>query len=169
MAEAERGAPKKDLNEIHAVLDAQSRPISAHELTGAWQCRTMKLGGLTPDIIYTWFRCSVRETKGGLYFQKETGTSRISGYLEPYDGGRFVLLGELTVKNERPKPYSGGNAGEGAPTTSGDAVGVVSAIGAGHARIEFPSPVIESFFDVIDLKRLLVDRTFSGTSDPKPH
>jgi hypothetical protein len=62
-------------------------------------------------------------------------------------------LGELTVKTEKQKPYSGGNEGAGAPATSGDAVGVVSSIGRGHARIEFPYPVIESDFDVIELKR----------------
>jgi hypothetical protein len=150
---AERGAPRRDLAIIHAVLDPAARPISGRELLGNWRCRQMKLGGLAPEIIYDWFRCRVRNTRNGLYFEKVTGTERISGYLEPYDGGRVLLMGELTVKKQRPKPYSGGNIGAGAATTSGDAVGVISRTGRGRARIEFPFPTIESVFDVMELKR----------------
>jgi hypothetical protein len=153
LREAMRGASAHDLADIHGALDARSRPISAHELLGAWQCRSMKLGGLTPDILYSWFRCRVRETRAGLYFEKISGTEKMSGYLDGYDRGRFVFMGALTVKNERPEPYSGGNSGAGAPTSSGDVVGIASGIGPGHARIEFPYPTIESTFDVIELKR----------------
>ena len=150
---AERGAPRRDLAIIHGALDQPGRPITARELTGTWQCRTMKLGGLTPDIIYSWFRCRVRETRSGLFFEKLSGTERLSGYVEPYENGRFVLMAARTVKNEKPKPYSGANSGIGALTTSSDAVGVISSLGRGRARIEFPFPNLESDFDVIELRR----------------
>ena len=153
LRQAERGGAKKDLDAIHQVLDPQGRPISAHELMGTWRCRQMKLGGLAPSIVYDWFTCRVRETRSGLYFEKVSGTERISGYVEAFDGGRLLLMGALTVKTERPKPFSGGNFGVGAPTTSSDAVGIISATGPGRARIEFPYPTIESDFDVMELRR----------------
>ena len=153
LLEAEAGGAARDLAAIHGVLDAPGRPISERALMGNWQCRIMKLGGISPTIVYSWFRCRVRETRDGLYFEKLTGTERISGYLSPYRGGRVLLMGALTVNNERPRPYSGGNRGAGAITSSRDAVGVISAIGPGHARIEFPYPAIESTFDAIELRR----------------
>jgi hypothetical protein len=153
LREAARGASARDLAVLHGVLDPRSRPISEHALLGTWQCRSMKLGGLAPDIVYSWFRCRVRQTGSGLYFEKISGTEKMSGYLDTYDRGRFLFMGALTVKAERPKPYSGGNEGVGAPTSSGDVVGIVSGIGPNRARIEFPYPTIESTFDVIEHKR----------------
>jgi uncharacterized protein DUF4893 len=153
LREAERGAPRRDLDAIHGALGPQGGPISGRALLGTWQCRQMKLGGLTPSIVYDWFTCRVRETRNGLYFEKVTGTEKISGYLEDYENGRMLLLGAITVKKERSKPYSGANIGAGAETTSSDAVGVVSSAGRSRARIEFPYPNIESDFDVMELKR----------------
>ncbi len=153
LRKAEAYGSRKDIAAIRSVLDPEGRPISGRALVGSWRCRQMKLGGLAPDVVYDWFTCRVRDTKNGLYFEKLTGTERISGYLEPFDGGRVLLMGELTVKKEREKPYSGGNIGVGAPTSSADAVGIVSAIGRWRARIEFPYPTIESDFDVLELRR----------------
>jgi hypothetical protein len=147
------GASPVQLGAIHEVLDPAGGPISARELEGEWQCRQMKLGGLAPAMVYSWFNCRVRQTRYGLYFEKYTGTERMSGYLEPFDGGRLVLMGAISAGDQRPKPYSGGNAGFGNVSTSSDVVGVVSAIGPGHARIEFPFPVIESDFDVMEMRR----------------
>ena len=152
LAKAARGAPS-DLNAIRSVLDSAGGPVSGRELVGDWQCRQMKLGGMAPSIVYDWFRCRVRETRYGLYFEKYTGTELLSGYLETYEGGRMVLMGAITVGEQRPRPYSGGNAGAGSRSTSSDVIGVVSSIGPGRMRIEFPAPVIESDFDVMELRR----------------
>jgi hypothetical protein len=153
LRQAEHGAPKKDLDAIHGALDRPMGPISGRQLLGTWRCRQMKLGGLTPSIVYDWFSCRVRQTKNGLYFEKVTGTEKISGYLDEYGDGRLLLLGALTVKKERPKPYSGANTGSGAVTTSSDAIGVISSAGPGHALIEFPYPAIESDYDIMELRR----------------
>jgi hypothetical protein len=59
----------------------------------------------------------------------------------------------MTVRDEKQHPYSGGGTGFGAIATPNDYVGVVSSIGSNRARIEFPYPVIESVFDVIELRR----------------
>ena len=65
----------------------------------------------------------------------------------------MCCLGALSVGNEPPHRYSGNHESAGAEATPDDAVGVLSAIGSNHARIEFPYPVQESTFDVIELKR----------------
>jgi hypothetical protein len=57
------------------------------------------------------------------------------------------------VKGEPERHYSGNGASVGVPATPDDAVGVMTSIGPGHARVEFPYPVQESTFDVLELKR----------------
>ncbi|MCH8858334.1 MAG: DUF4893 domain-containing protein [Proteobacteria bacterium] len=152
LAEVDAGGSTADRAAAHAVLDPTPRPITAQDLTGTWRCRTMKLGGLAPAMVYDWFACRFRQTPGGLYFEKLTGTQRISGYADPHDGG-FILLGAWTVGDERPKPYSGASPGVGTYTSSRDAAGAITGTGVGRARIEFPYPAIESTFDVIELVR----------------
>lgn len=152
LAEAERGASPSDLAVIRSVAGAHGADVSESAIRGTWQCRTIKTGGMAPALVYSWFRCRIRDTHNGLYFEKVTGTQRISGYLDRYNDG-FLLLGSTTVGKERPRPYSGGNHGAGAPTTHSDAVGVLSSIGPGHLRIEFPYPFYESTFDVMELRR----------------
>ena len=146
-------AEASDRGFVESVVATEGRGISESELLGSWRCRTVKLGGMAPTMAYGWFRCRVRNTPNGLYFEKVTGSQRLYGYLDRFDNGGFLLLGSWAVGGERPKPYSGGNDGAGAPSTHTDAVGVVSAIGAGHVKIEFPYPFYESTFDVMELKR----------------
>lgn len=150
MAEAARGS---DMGTIRSVMDAEGSGVSEGAIEGTWRCRTIKMGGMTPSVVYSWFRCRIRDTRNGLYFEKVTGTQRLSGYLDGYDGGRMLLLASMTVNNERPRPYSGGNTGVGAPTTHSDTVGVLSRIGPNRLRIEFPYPFYESTFDVMELRR----------------
>lgn len=148
--EARSGA---DFATIQAVLDRAPQAVSADALAGAWRCRTIKLGGLTPDIVYSWFRCRITDKDGNPFFEKISGSQRIAGRLYPRDSGGYVLLGALSVKGEPAHRYSGNHASVGAQATPDDAIGLLSATGNGEARIEFPYPVQESTFDVIELKR----------------
>ena len=138
---------------IHAVLDPAPEAIGEGALAGRWRCRTIKLGGLTPDVVYSWFNCRISHRDGGLFFEKVTGSQRVAGVLYPREDGGYVLLGAASVGNEPPHRYSGNHESAGAEATPDDAVGVLSATGTNHARIEFPYPVQESTFDVIELKR----------------
>ena len=138
---------------IHNVVARQAGPISAQALTGVWRCRTMKLGGIASAIVYDWFTCRVRTNKYGLYFEKISGSQHMAGYLEDYGDGRMILLGAMSVKKDHPRPYSGANPGVGVASSSSDIVGLVSSLGPGHARIEFPYSLIESDFDVVELRR----------------
>ncbi len=142
-----------DLGIIHAVLDPQGVSVSAQALRGSWRCRTIKIGGMTPDVVYSWFHCRIREDGEALTFEKISGSQRASGELFPNNSGSWVFLGAFAVKGEKAHIYSGNGAGAGAVATPDDAVGVLEATGPGSARIEFPYPVQESTFDVIELKR----------------
>jgi hypothetical protein len=67
LAEAQ---PGRDMGVIHAVLDPQPpNPFGARRAGGPWRCRTIKLGGMTPDVVYSWFRCRITRTAGG-FFEK---------------------------------------------------------------------------------------------------
>jgi hypothetical protein len=150
MQEASAGP---DMATIHEVLDPASQPMSDGEARGQWRCRTIKLGGITPSVVYGWFNCRISDRDGHLFFEKTSGSQRVSGWLYPDQSGGLVLLGANTVKGEPQRRYSGSGASAGADATPDDAVGVLTAIGPGHARVEFPYPVQESTFDVLELKR----------------
>ena len=150
--EASRGATPSDLAAIDAVLHAQVTPASASALTGVWRCRMIKLGDVTPDIIYSWFRCRISERGGALFFEKLSGSQRTSGFLYG-EGQGFVYLGASSVTGEKPHRYSGNGAAVGAPATPDDQIGLLSLLADGRARLELPYPVQESTFDVIELKR----------------
>ena len=154
--EATRGAPAADLAAIRSVLDTPAVEASSAALEGAWRCRTIKLGGVTPDVVYGWFRCRISLKGGAPYFEKLTGSQRTSGFLYPQGGG-FVYLGASYVTAygppEKPPHYSGTGAAVGAPATPDDQIGLFSLLADGRVRLELPYPLQESSFDVIELKR----------------
>jgi Domain of unknown function (DUF4893) len=142
-----------DMAVIRSVIDPASMPTSEGALTGAWRCRTIKMGGITPSVVYGWFNCRIADRGGHLFFQKVTGSQRTQGWLYPNGDGTFVYLGASSVGPEKPHTYSGNGATAGAGATPDDQIGVLSAIGDHRARIEMPYPLQESTFDVIELKR----------------
>ena len=147
-----QGAPAADLAAIRSVLDAPAVEASSSALEGAWRCRTIKLGGVTPDVVYGWFRCRISLKGGAPTFEKLTGSQRTSGFLYPQGGG-FVYLGASYVTGEKPHRYSGNGAEAGAGATPDDQIGLLSLLADGRARLELPYPLQESTFDVIELKR----------------
>ena len=152
LSEAEEGSAA-DRAVVRGALNGPRTDITREQLRGNWHCRVTKVGGMTPIKVYTWVPCKVRETRHGLYFEKLGGWWRVSGYLDRYDGKGWVLLGAIGYKNEPQEGYSGGAPGAGAQATSNDAIGLVTGAGHGKVRIEFPYPVVESHFDVIEMKR----------------
>jgi hypothetical protein len=153
--EARSGNPS-DYTAIRSILQAGTVAPSEQRLLGHWRCRTLKLGGMTPSVVYGWFRCRISAEGRLLHFEKLTGTQRSSGTLYP-DRNGLVYLGASYVTAYGPaekKPtYSGGGASTGADATPDDQIGLLSLTYDGRARIEMPYPVQESTFDVIELKR----------------
>ncbi|HVZ70230.1 MAG TPA: DUF4893 domain-containing protein [Rhizomicrobium sp.] len=152
MREAQ-GASEQDLAAVRAVLNRNSRAVPMASLKGTWRCRTIKLGGMSPVVIYDWFTCRIGEEHGHPYFEKQTGTQHFGGSLYPHESGGFVFLGGTNWSKDKQAFYSSGRASLGAETTPSDAAGLLSSIGPNVARIEFPYPAQESTFDVIELRR----------------
>ena len=137
-----------DVAAAHEALDAAP---TGGSVTGIWRCRTIKLGGMTPYVVYSWFRCRISDRGGELVFEKISGSQHMQGTLYP-EGGGYVYLGASTVKGERPHDYSGTGASMGAHATPDDQIGMLTATANG-ARLEMPYPLQESTFDVIEMKR----------------
>jgi hypothetical protein len=152
LAEAQAGTGSGDASAIRSVLSPASHAPSAGELTGAWRCRTIKLGGITPYVVYSWFNCRISNRGGGLYFAKTSGSQRTNGFLYPGEGG-LIYLGASSVTGEPPHAYSGNGASAGARATPDDQIGILTMIDGRHARLEMPFPVQESTLDVIELRR----------------
>jgi hypothetical protein len=153
MDAAQYGPIQRDARAVHAAFGGDMHPISRGELVGHWHCRTAKGGGILPAIGYGWFSCRVSERGGHLFFEKMGGTQRLAGYLYPHESGGYVLLGAWSVKGESMHAYSGNGASAGAQTSPDDAIGLLSAAGRQHLRIEFPFPGQESVYDVMELRR----------------
>jgi len=149
LSEAASGS---DMAAIHEALDPAPAAMSGDALVGDWRCRTMKLGGMAPSVIYAWFKCRISNRGGGLFLEKLTGTQRMGGYLYP-DAKGFVYLGATSAMNEPPHAYPGNGASAGAKATPDDQIGLLTASGANEARVEFPYPVQESTFDILELRR----------------
>jgi len=152
LAEAHAGAGSGDASAIASALAPASHAPSAGELAGAWRCRTIKLGGITPYVVYAWFNCRIGQRGGGLYFEKTSGSQHTNGFLYPGEGG-LIYLGASSVTGEPPHAYSGSGASAGAAATPDDQIGILTAIDARHLRLEMPFPLQESTLDVIELKR----------------
>lgn len=153
LSEAEAGASAADLATIRSILNASPITARMEAAQGRWRCRQMKLGGVTPAIVYTWFHCRISRGADGWRFEKVTGTARTAGTLYPAGDG-FVYLGAQSVKTEPQHRYSGNGDQLGAAATPDDQAGVFSLLSDGRARIELPYPTSrESSFDVIELRR----------------
>src|SRR6185436_15592797 len=110
--EAKGGSGTGDASAIDAALGTQGHMPSPGEIAGGWQCRMIKLGGVTPYIVYGWFNCRISNRGGALFFEKLSGSQRTAGYLYPGEGG-LVYLGASSVVGEPPHAYSGNGAAGG--------------------------------------------------------
>jgi Domain of unknown function (DUF4893) len=149
LAEAGSGG---DMAAIHEALDPAPAAISGNALMGDWRCRTIKLGGMAPSVVYSWFKCRISNRGSGLFLEKLTGTQRMNGYLYP-DASGLVYLGATSTMHEPPHAYPGNGASAGAHATPDDQIGLLVASSANAARVEFPYPVQESTFDILELRR----------------
>lgn len=134
--------------EVKILDEVLARPLVAYsdkDLTGNWQCRTIKAGGIGPLVIYGWFKCKVTDDGSGWVLEKLTGSQRTKGRF--YDDGekRSIYLGSGFIAGDPANRYASG------PQT--DQVGYAFRTGADAWRIEFPAPYYESKLDILELKR----------------
>ena len=146
LAEARSKGAKEDLAVLDKVLAGE--PLSLHDgfnPSGAWRCRTIKLGKGLPIVIYGWFDCRISDDGAGWLLEKLSGSQRTSGRFYDKSEKEMYYLGVLSVLND-PKAAYGSVADR-------NQVAIAVRPGADRLRLEFPSPVYDSVFDIIELER----------------
>ena len=140
-----RGGNPTDVAVLDELLARPTVSFSDKELTGDWQCRTIKAGGLGALVVYGWFRCRVTDDGSGWMLDKTSGSQRTRGRL--YDDGekRAIYLGSLRYNDDPAVDY--------AADPEMDQVGYAFRTGADQWRIEFPRPQRESLLDILELRR----------------
>lgn len=146
IADARKGGSKSDVATLDAVLSGKNLSFSqGFDMTGAWQCRTLKLGGSLPLTVYGWFKCRVSDDGSGWRLEKTTGSQRTAGTFYTDSDTRLTYLGTLYYSTEKPKKYGS--------DPDRDQVAYALRPGKNRVRLEFPSPKYESKLDIIELKR----------------
>lgn len=145
LEEARRDGAAADIRTLDAVLGSQPRSFSGFDMTGNWQCRTIKAGGLVPLVVYGWFKCKVSDDGSGWLLEKVSGSQRTNGRFYDVDGGKLAYLGSFYVAGETPKPYGSG--------PDSDQFAYAFRTGKRSFRLEFPAPRYESKLDIIELRR----------------
>ncbi|RWO55198.1 DUF4893 domain-containing protein [Mesorhizobium sp.] len=140
-----RAGDDAEVKQLDALLAKPLVAFSDKDLAGNWQCRTIKAGGLSPLVIYGWFKCKVSDDGSGWMLEKRTGSQRTKGRF--FDDGekRAIYLGSFFVNNDPAKPYGSG--------PQSDQVGYAFRNSANEWRIEFPAPYHESKLDILELRR----------------
>ena len=144
LEEAKAGDPA-EVSELNTLLAKPLVTFSDKDLTGNWQCRTIKVGGISPLVIYGWFKCKVSDDGSGWRLEKISGSQRTTGRF--FDDGekRAIYLGSGYVNDNNPKRYGSG--------PESDQVGYAFRNSANAWRIEVPAPYYESHLDIMELKR----------------
>lgn len=143
--EEAKGGNAAEITALEALLAKPLLSTPDFDLGGDWQCRTTKVGGLSPLVVYGWFKCRVSDDGSGWKLDKISGSQRTTGRF--YDDGetRMIYLGSFFVAGETPKPYGSG--------PESDQVGYAFRTGPAEWRIEFPAPRYESKLDILEFKR----------------
>lgn len=141
-------------NELTSIMEGTLAPADAEKLKGQWNCRTIKAGGpFAGFVVYGWFRCQVVERDGRLFFEKLTGSQRMSGFFYERDEKSWVLLAAPNEGHSGPiRAYSGPEGGITDPQLM-DEPAIAALLEDGRARIVFPWPELESTFNVLEMKR----------------
>jgi hypothetical protein len=145
VAEARAGGAPADVQALDSLLAKPLISFQGSDMTGAWQCRTIKVGGLSPLIIYGWFKCRVTDDGSGWLLEKVSGSQRTKGRFYDDNDKRLIYLGSFFIDGDTPKPYGSG--------IESDQVGYAFRSGPAEWRIELPSPYYESKLDILEFKR----------------
>ncbi len=151
MRQALAAGPSDDLDRLAQTMAGAAYAPEVMDITGAWSCTVMKIGGLLPLTVYAPFACQVNADGT---FDKTGGSQLTRGNMEEIDG-RMVYLGVGYVAGDTPPTYA-----DLPEVDDPDAVpqflpqvAVVEQTGPDTARMLFPYPLVESTFDVIAMTR----------------
>ncbi|NWH09129.1 MAG: DUF4893 domain-containing protein [Alphaproteobacteria bacterium] len=142
--------------DAEALLNAPAVPVLSQDIAGDWRCRTTKIGGEFATFVrYGWFKCRVtKRSDGSYFFEKISGSQRVSGVLFMESATRFVPLGGRSVNDEPQVAYDPMEPPETDPSfTLHNEVAYLVRVDAQTMRLEFPLPHYESTFDLMELRR----------------
>lgn len=142
---ARAGGSAQDLAVVEDLLAKPPQPWDGFDMTGDWQCRTIKLGGIATLVVYGWFACNVSDDGSGWYLEKRTGSQRTEGRFFTESDTALTYLGSFFVAGDPVPPYGAG--------PESDQVGRTFRTGAGTWYIAFPYPTYESTFDILEFRR----------------
>ena len=156
LSQALTGGAPEDVRLLTQMMRGTPLPPQETTLEGEWACRTVKMGKTTPLTVYQPFNCTIaRDGEGVLHLTKDSGSQRKSGIIREVEG-RMIYLGTSYVEGSEPVAYPDLpdlTAPGGLPDRTLPDVAVVEQPGPDHVRIMFPSPWLESEFDILDLVR----------------
>ncbi len=107
LAEASAGYAR----EVAVLDEIVARPALAFgdfDMTGNWQCRTIKAGGISPLVVYDWFKCRVTDDGSGWMLEKISGSQRTKGRFFTDNDKRLTYLGSSFIAGQKPKKYGSG-------------------------------------------------------------
>jgi hypothetical protein len=140
MAEAMLGTIEEERAAVAALFASGVEAIEAIP-DGDYRCRTIKMGGISPLVVYGYFACEISED--GAHIEKTSGSQRFNGSLMPTDGGLFYQ-GAQHYNDDPLRRY-----GEDEEFNQ---VGCLYRVASQSVyRLELPYPVHESTHDVIEL------------------
>lgn len=145
VAEANSGGAPEDVATLETILEAPSLSFAGFDMTGSWQCRTTKVGGLGSLVIYGWFKCKVTDDGSGWRLEKLTGSQRTVGRFFDDGDKRLIYLGSFYVAGNKVLPYGSG--------PDSDQVGYAFRTGPASWRLELPAPRYESKLDIMEFRR----------------
>jgi hypothetical protein len=146
-----QGAPQ-DVAALATALSGTPQVAFDQSLQGDWNCRTLKLGGITSLTVYTNFKCRFTIKQDGFEFEKLSGSQRTKGHISFRDG-RAVYVGMGYVADEVAPLYSDLPADFASGGRIQTNVAIFERVSDTRARLLFPSPAVESDFDILELTR----------------
>lgn len=139
-------ADEASLSTLKAALSGAALSFDdGYDPSGQWRCRFLKLGGDPALSIYRWFSCRIFDDGAGWVIQKTTGSQRSMGRLYRLTAERLVYLGALHYAHEAPLWFG--------KDTSRNQLAVLTHLDDGRMRLEFPAPLAESSFDILEFAR----------------
>ncbi len=94
-----------DVDQLQEAMLGVPLPAFSTTLAGAWTCRTMKLGGAVPLVIYAPFNCVFTADGESFTFEKTTGSQRTIGRVILQDR-TMIYLGVGYVADAEPMDYA---------------------------------------------------------------
>ncbi|MBO6716491.1 MAG: DUF4893 domain-containing protein [Rhizobiaceae bacterium] len=143
--EARIGGAAEDIETLNEILARDPVSFDGFDLTGDWQCRTIKVGGLASLVVYSWFKCRVSDDGAGWRLEKLSGSQRTTGRFFTESDTALTYLGSFYIAGEEAPAYGSG--------PDSDQVGRAFRSGDERWRIEFPAPRYESKLDILEFRR----------------